>query len=115
MADDCPGCQALAAQMRAVADSLAAGAGSVVGGRLFGPRGATIGSAVAPSIVEKTALAVGSAVKKKRRQSKTQKARSRKMSKAMKTINKKARLKNGSYRKGWDAKRVMRAANRMCK
>jgi len=77
--------------------------------------GAAIGSAMAPRIIETGALALAGAVKKKRRQSKGQKSRARNMSKAMKKANSMGRLKSGSYRKGWDAKKVMRTAHRLCK
>jgi len=37
------------------------------------------------------------------------------MSRAMKAANKKARLKNGSFRKGWDRARIMSEAHRLKK
>ena len=123
--EDCPGCQVLAQVMRRAADSLSAGAGAVIGtgiGTLAASRtgnpaliqqGRVAGAALAPQIIERGALAIRDKVK--RRQTKSQKSRSKRMSKAMKKANSKGRLKNGNYRKGWDAKRIMREAHRLCK
>lgn len=115
MSEDCPQCRFLASQMRQVADSLAAGAGSVVGGRLFGPRGAAVGADIAPYLVERGALAVADKVKAKRKQSPKQKARAKKMSKAMKMLTPRAKKKDGTFKRGWDQRRIMREAHRMCK
>ena len=120
LADDCPGCRVLAEVMRQSADRLANFAGGVVGGAVGARRGkpmegALIGSQLAPRIIESGALALAGAVKKKRKQSKNQKSRARNMSKAMKKANSMGRLKNGNYRKGWDAKKIMRTAHRLCK
>lgn len=106
--------------MRQSADRLANFAGGVVGGAIGATRGkrvegALIGSQIAPQLIERGALAIAGATKKKRRQSKAQKSRSRNMSKAMKKANAMGRLKNGNYRKGWDSKKIMKTAHRMCK
>lgn len=42
-------------------------------------------------------------------------AASRKLSKALKVVYKKARKKNGDYKKGWTQARVMKEAHRMVK
>lgn len=126
MAEDCPGCQVLAQVMRRAADTLAGGAGAVVGGALgtqaflrtgdpsMIARGRVAGAAVAPQLVERGAFAIRDVVKKKRKQTSRQKARSKRMSKAMKKARSKAKLKNGSWRKGWDQSRMMREAHRLC-
>ena len=123
--EDCPGCQVLAQVMRRAADALAGGAGAVVGGALgtaaaartgnmaLIPQGRIAGATLAPELIERGALAIRDKVKRK--QTKSQKSRSKRMSKAMKKANSKGRLKNGNYRKGWDAKRIMREAHRLCK
>ena len=120
LADDCPGCVFAAEIMRQTADRLAGVAGGIVGTAIGARRGkpvegALLGQQLAPQLIERGALAIAGAVKKKRRQSKGQKSRARNMSKAMKKANSMGRLKSGSYRKGWDAKRVMRTAHRLCK
>ena len=40
---------------------------------------------------------------------------SRKLSSALKTVNKKARKKNGDFKKGYNQSRLMKEAHRMCK
>ena len=40
---------------------------------------------------------------------------SRKLSKALKEVNKKARKKNGDLKKGWSQSRIMKTAHRMVK
>jgi len=104
--------------MRQTADSNFAGGivGSAIGARRGKPvEGAAIGSAMAPRLIEQGAFAIRDLVKKPRKQSKGQKTRSRNMSKAMKKANSQGRLKSGAYRKGWDAKKVMKTAHRLCK
>lgn len=122
MADDCPGCRFAADVMRKAADTLASGAGSVVGGALgtqaflrtgdpgMIARGRVAGALVAPELVERGALAVA---KKVRRQSKKQKNRSKKLSAAMKSVNKKARKKNGQLKSGWSQRRILQTAHKM--
>ena len=113
MADDCPYCRILADRMRSTADDLSSFAGGIIGGRIGGTRGRLIGQEIAPKIIETTALKIRDKVKAKR--TKGQKTRQKKMSAAMKKANSMGRLKNGKYRKGWDSKRIMRTAHRMCK
>lgn len=108
--------------MRRAADSLAGGAGAVVGGALGSAMTArtgdpshvarmrTLGAVTAPRIIEQTALGIRDKVK----QSRKQKRRSKNMSKAMKKANAKARKKNGDFKKGWDNGRLMREAHRLC-
>lgn len=100
--------------MKSTADELAQFAGGVIGARIGGPSGRLIGSAIAPTIIEKGALGIRDVVKSKKKQSAGQKRRSRNMSKAMKTASSRARLKNGNFRKGWDQKRLMKLANKLC-
>jgi len=123
IAEDCPGCQVLAQVMRRAADSLAGGAGAVVGGALGSAMTArtgdpshiarmrTAGALAAPRLIENTALAIRDKVK----QSKKQKKRSKMLSKNLATVNKRARKKNGALKKGWSQKRIMQTAHRMCK
>ena len=123
IAEDCPGCQVLAAVMRRTADALAGGAGAVVGAGLGGlaaartgdptliQRGRIAGAMIAPNLIEKTALGIRDKVK----QSKKQKKRSKMLSKNLATVNKRARKKNGALKKGWSQKRIMQTAHRMCK
>ena len=40
---------------------------------------------------------------------------SRKLSKALRAVNKKARKKNGDLKKGWSQSRIMKTAHRMVK
>lgn len=42
-------------------------------------------------------------------------AASRKLSKALRVVNKKARKKNGDLKKGWSQSRIMKTAHRMVK
>ena len=114
MVDDCPYCRILADRMKSTADELAQFAGGVIGARIGGPSGRLIGSAIAPTIIEKGALAIRDVVKKKRKQTSGQKKRSKSMSKAMKKASSRARLKDGSFRKGWNQKRLMKYANKVC-
>lgn len=123
IAEDCPGCQVLADVMRRAADSLAGGAGAVVGAGLGGlmtartgdpshvARMRALGALAAPRLVEDTALAIRDKVK----QSRKQKKRSKMLSKNLATVNKRARKKNGALKKGWSQKRIMQTAHRMCK
>lgn len=127
MAEDCPGCKVLAQVMHRAADALAGGAGAVVGGSLGGlmtartgdprhvTRGTVAGSLLAPHIIETGALAIRDKVKRKRRQTKSQRDRSRKLSKAMSQANKKARKKDGSFRNGWNQKKLMQTAHRLAR
>ena len=112
--DDCPYCRILADRMKSTADELAQFAGGVIGARIGGPQGRLIGAAIAPEIIERGALAIRDVVKKKRKQTAGQKRRSRNMSKAMKKASSRARLKNGDFRKGWNQKRLMQLANKLC-
>ena len=52
-------------------------------------------------------------IKEKRTRKKTPMDRT--MSKCLKMSNKKARLKNGSMRKGWSQARIMKEAHRLCR
>ena len=113
MADDCPYCRIMADRMRVAADELSSFAGGIIGGRLGGTRGQLIGRTVAPKLIETGALAIADTVKKKRKQSRNQKRNGSKLSKALKEVNKKARNKNGSMRKGWTQKRIMAAAHKL--
>lgn len=109
--------------MKKAADALAGTAGAVVGGglgtlaaaRLGDPsliaRGRVAGAVTAPQLVERAALAVRDKVK----QSRKQKKRSKMLSKNLATVNKKARKKDGSLKKGWSQRRIMQTAHRMCK
>jgi len=114
MVEDCPYCRILADRMKSTADELASFAGGVIGSRIGGPRGAMIGGQLAPRIIEKGALTLRDVVKKKRKATAGQKRRSKNMSKAMKKANSKAKLKDGSWRKGWNQKRLMQYANKVC-
>jgi len=114
MVEDCPYCRILADRMKSTADELASFAGGVIGARIGGPQGRLIGAAVAPTIIERGALAIRDVVKSKRKQSAAQKRRSRNMSKAMSKANGKAKLKNGSWRRGWNQKRLMEYAHKVC-
>lgn len=111
---------AASAYLRGIADQLAGFAGGTVGA-IIGTRrgkpveGALLGRTIAPRLVESAALGIADVVKRKRKQSRGQKARSKKMSTAMKKANSKAKLKNGSWRKGWNQKRLMKEAHRLCK
>jgi hypothetical protein len=100
--------------MKSTADELAQFAGGVIGARIGGPSGRLIGAAVAPTIIERGALAIRDVIKKPRKQSPAQKRRSKNMSKAMTKANEKAKLKNGSWRKGWNQKRLMEYAHKVC-
>lgn len=123
LAEDCPGCILAAEIMRKAADTLAGTAGAVVGAGLGGlmtartgdpswvARGRVAGAVVAPKLVEETALGIRDKLKR----TKKQKARDKKLSKAMKTANGMGRKKNGEWKKGWDNSRVMTTAHRMCK
>jgi len=121
MAEDCPECMAAAAMMRRIADGLSAGAGGTIGAALGGltrdpmnvHRGRAIGAAVAPSIIERGSLAIAGKVKQSR--SRKTKKRDKTMSKAMKKVSKKARLKSGKMKKGWSQSRIMREAHKECK
>ena len=120
IADDCPECRLASLVMRQTADRLSQFAGGIVGGAIGARRGKVlegraIGAAVAPRLIEDSALAIRDFVKPKRKQTKGQKSRSKKMSKAMKKASSMGRLKSGKYRKGWDAKKIMKTANRLCK
>jgi len=112
MAANCPECMAAAAVIRQVADALSEGVGGFVGGRLAGPVGARFGQAAAPYLIETSAEYVAKKVRKRR--SKNQVSRGRVMSRAMKTVNKKARTKSGSLKKGWSMSRIMREAHKEC-
>jgi len=123
IAEDCPGCQVLAAVMKRAADALAGGAGAVVGAglgslaatRVGDPslvqRGRIAGAMMAPQLIERGALAIRDKVK----QSRKQKKRSKMLSKNLATVNKKARKKDGSLKKGWTQSKIMKTAHRMCK
>jgi outer membrane lipoprotein SlyB len=115
LADDCPYCRILADRMRSTADDLSSFAGGVIGGRIGGVRGRLIGQEVAPEIIERGALAIAGAVKRKRKQSRNQKRNGSNLSKALKQVNAKARNKNGSMRKGWTQVRIMQAAHKIAR
>ena len=122
LAEDCPGCRFASDLMRKAADTLASGAGSVVGGALgtqaflrtgdpgMVARGRVAGALAAPELIERGALAIR---KKTKRQSSKQKSRSKALSKAMKSVNKKARKKNGQLKAGWSQRRILQAAHKM--
>lgn len=124
MADDCPGCRFASDLMRKAADTLASGAGSVIGGALgtqafartgdpgMIARGRVAGALAAPELVERGALAVA---KKVRKQSRKQKTRSKQLSSAMKSVNKRARKKNGQLKAGWSQRRILQTAHKMVK
>jgi hypothetical protein len=76
-------------------------------------RGRVAGATLAPSLIEEGALRIADKVKPK--QSRKQRKRSKNLSKALKEASKKARKKNGDFRNGWDQKRLMSTAHRMCK
>lgn len=123
MAEDCPGCIVLSEIMKKAADTLAGTAGAVTGAGLGGlmtartgdpshvARMRLAGAALAPKLVEGTALAIRDKVK----QSRKQKKRSKMLSKNLAAVNKKARKKDGSLKKGWSQSRIMQTAHRMCK
>jgi hypothetical protein len=69
------------------------------------------GAALAPQLVERAAIGIRDKVK----QSRKQKKRSKMLSKNLATVNKKARKKDGSLKKGWSQRRIMQTAHRMCK
>jgi hypothetical protein len=120
IADDCPECQLASLVMRQTADRLANFAGGIVGGAVGARRGkpmegAAIGSALAPRLIEEGAFAIRDFVKKPRKQTKGQKSRSKRMSSAMKKASSRARLKNGNFRAGWNQKKLMQTAHRLCK
>ena len=115
MADDCPYCRILADRMRSTADDLSSFAGGVIGGRIGGVTGTQIGRAVAPEIIERGALAVAGAVKRKRKQSRNQKRNGTNLSKALKQVNAKARKKDGSLKSSWTQTRIMQAAHKLAK
>ena len=119
MADDCPECMAASAALRRIADGLSASAGSVIGGALGGLtkdpmniyRGRAVGAALAPQIIERGAMNIAKKVKR----AKSSKKRDKSMSKAMKTVNARARTKAGKIKKGWDQAKIMKAAHKECR
>jgi len=111
--DNCPECRLAADYMRSVADVLARGAGGYIGGAIGGPRGAAVGGHLGPEIIERGALGVARAVKKKR--STKQRKRDRAQKRAMKSTQARARTSKGSMKKGWSQSRIMKEMHKECK
>lgn len=116
----CPGCdlrdrerELLERQVRNYADELARFAGGLIGGRIAGPRGNLIGRELAPRIIETGALAIADTVKRKR--TRKQKSRAKALGRAMKTVNKRARKKNGKLKAGWSQRRILQTAHKLVK
>jgi hypothetical protein len=56
-----------------------------------------------------------SAPSPKRKRTRTKSKRDGKMSRALKTVNKRAKKKNGDFKKGWDQSRVMKEAHKLAR